>query len=71
MSTLPPARDPSALGSEDIREYVEALRASADRSRVALYVALIATTLVFIANYNIQPREPVHSRRDSNPRLPA
>jgi hypothetical protein len=58
MTTVSSADDepkPPAGLLEDIKEYVDALRASADRSRYALYVALVTTTLVFIANYNIQP----------------
>lgn len=38
---------------DDTTEYVAALRTSTDRARYSLYVVVVATVLVFIANYNI------------------
>jgi uncharacterized membrane protein len=40
---------------DDLREYVEAFKASSDRARYALYAVVIATVLVAIINYNFQP----------------
>jgi hypothetical protein len=46
-----PALEPS---DAELKEYVEAFKTSSDRARYALYVAIIASVLVGIANYNLQ-----------------
>jgi hypothetical protein len=51
-----PTRVPASNSSiEDLREYVEAFRASSNRSRFALYVVMIASVLIGIATLNAHP----------------
>jgi hypothetical protein len=38
----------------ELRAYVEAFKTSSDRSRYAIYVIVVATVLIFIANWNVQ-----------------
>ncbi|MDP9194818.1 MAG: hypothetical protein M3P06_24250 [Acidobacteriota bacterium] len=42
------------LAQGDVQEYVTAFKASSDRARYALFVVIITTVLVAIANYNVQ-----------------
>ncbi|HVR40060.1 MAG TPA: hypothetical protein VMU84_13265 [Thermoanaerobaculia bacterium] len=44
-----------ATNLDDLSDYVAAFRASSDRARVAFYVVIVATILIFITNYNTQP----------------
>ena len=37
-----------------VREYVDAMRTSSDRSRYALYILVVVTMMVFIYNYNMR-----------------
>jgi hypothetical protein len=39
----------------DIREYVEAFKTSADRSRYAVYVLMVVTVVLLIADHNLDP----------------
>ncbi|HEX8169652.1 MAG TPA: hypothetical protein VF824_03830 [Thermoanaerobaculia bacterium] len=62
---------------EEIREYIDAYRASSDRARISLYVVVVVTVLVFIANHNIMenswPRvrlDTWYSKADAAQRLP-
>jgi hypothetical protein len=47
-------RTPTPRDSE-LGQYVDAFRLSSTRSRVALYVVVIATALMGVTNYNVQP----------------
>ncbi len=40
--------------AEEFREYIDAFRTSSDRARYSLYVVIVATVLIGIANYNLQ-----------------
>lgn len=40
--------------TEEFQEYIEAFRTSSDRARYALYIVIVATVLIGIANYNLQ-----------------
>ena len=43
------------LREGEVHEYLTAFQRSSDRARYALYVVTIATVLIGIANYNVQP----------------
>jgi hypothetical protein len=43
------------LSHDELHEYVDAFKTSSDRSRNALYVVIVATVLIAIADYNTQP----------------
>lgn len=47
-----PARPASSSSIEDLREYVEAFRASSNRSRYALYIVIVTSVLIWIATLN-------------------
>lgn len=44
--------EPIHSSIEDMREYVDAFRTSSNRSRSMLYIVLIATTFIWITNWN-------------------
>lgn len=54
----------SARFETDLREYVNIFQTSSNRARNAFYIVIVATTLVFIANYNLGPQNfPVRRLR--------
>lgn len=47
-------RDGSNVDMEELREYVDAFKASSDRVRFMLYVVIVVTTLMAVAQHNVQ-----------------
>jgi hypothetical protein len=46
---------PDTTRDAELDQYVDAFRISSTRSRVALYIVIIATALIGVTNYNVQP----------------